>query len=81
MTKKQMAVTSPQMKGEMEMRKTEYLYGMRLRGFSIGCQPMEGLKERIDDETGRYHDVLVYDRELTEEECINYELDFIERRQ
>lgn len=63
------------------MRKTEYLYGMRLRGFSIGCQPMEGLKERIDDETGRYHDVLVYDRELTEEECINYELDFIERRQ
>ena len=62
------------------MRKTEYFYGMRLRGFSIGCQPMEGLKGRIDDETGRYHDVLVYDRELTEEECINYELDFIERR-
>ena len=67
-------------KGRIKIHKPEYLYGTRLSGFSIGCQPMEALKERIDDETGRYHDVLVYDRELTEEECNNYELDFIERR-
>lgn len=56
-----------------------YKYGMRLRGFSIGCQPMRGLVERQDDETGKYHDVLVYDRQLTEEEVKNYELEYIEK--
>ena len=56
-----------------------YLYGMRLRGFSPGCQPKEGLVERQDDVTGKYHDILVYDRELTEKELIDYELDFVGR--
>lgn len=55
--------------------KKEYRYGMRLRGFSPGCQPMRGLVERVDDPTGRYHDVLIYDRELTEQEVRDYELD------
>lgn len=54
-----------------------YLYGMRLRGFSPGCQPMIGLVERQDDVTGRYHDILIYDRELTDKELNDYELDFI----
>lgn len=27
----------------MNRRQKEYLYGMRLRGYSPGCQPMEGL--------------------------------------
>lgn len=53
------------------------VYGMRLRGFSPGCQPMNGLVERQDDATGRYHDLLVYDRELTEKELRDYELDFV----
>ncbi|MBR3205507.1 MAG: hypothetical protein IKF58_03695 [Bacillus sp. (in: Bacteria)] len=52
-----------------------YKYGMRLRGFSIGCQPMNGLVERQDDTTGKYHDILVYDRKLTEKELEEYELD------
>ena len=56
-----------------------FLYGMRLRGFSPGCQPKGGLVERQDDVTGRYHDILVYNRELTTEELKNYELDFIGR--
>lgn len=56
-----------------------FLYGMRLRGFSPGCQPKDGLVERQDDVTGKYHDILVYDRELTTEELKNYELDFIGR--
>lgn len=56
-----------------------FLYGMRLRGFSPGCQPKDGLVERQDDVTGRYHDILVYNRELTTEELKNYELDFIGR--
>lgn len=56
-----------------------FLYGMRLRGFSPGCQPKDGFVERQDDVTGKYHDILVYDRELTEDELKNYELDFIGR--
>jgi len=53
----------------------EYKYGMRLRGFSLGCQPMNGLIRREDSSSKRYYDVLVYDRPLTETECRNYELD------
>ena len=52
-------------------------YGMRLRGFSLGCQPMFGLVERQDDPTGRYHDILLYDRRLTCTEEYEYELDEI----
>ena len=53
-------------------------YGMRLRGFSLGCQPMDGLIERLDDDGThgrRYHDVLVYGRELSAAEIRMYELD------
>lgn len=53
-----------------------YKYGMRLRGFSIGCQP-RGVIAREDDESGRYYDILVYDRELSDQEVEAYELDFI----
>lgn len=54
-----------------------HTYGMRLRGFSPGCQPMKGLLFTADDESGRYHDLLVYDRELTDKELSEYELDYI----
>ena len=54
-----------------------YTYGMRLRGFSLGCQPMNGFIRREDDPSGRYHDLLVYDRKLTEKELADYELNFI----
>lgn len=53
----------------------EYRYGMRLRGFSIGCQPKEGLLRREDSHSDRYYDILVYGRPLTEQECREYELD------
>lgn len=53
----------------------EYKYGMRLRGFSLGCQPMKGFLRREDDTTGKYYDILVYNRPLTESEIYNYELD------
>ncbi|MBQ9631542.1 MAG: hypothetical protein IJV04_01300 [Lachnospiraceae bacterium] len=56
----------------------EYRYGMRLRGFSPGCQPKEGLLHREDDTTGRYHDIIVYDRKLTDQELSDYELDDLE---
>lgn len=52
-----------------------YTYGMRLRGFSPGCQPMQGLVRREDSADGKYYDLLVYDRPLTEREQRDYELD------
>lgn len=54
-----------------------FLYGMRLRGFSIGCQPMEGFLSRTDDTSGRYWDVIAYSRTLTDLELENYDLDYI----
>ena len=54
-----------------------YAYGMRLRGFSPGCQPMEGLVERLDSPYKEYYDILIYDRPLTEKEMRDYELDSI----
>ena len=57
----------------------EYIYGMRLRGFSIGCQP-SGVKERRDDPDGKYWDIIVYERPLSDKEIDDYELDFIEAR-
>lgn len=54
-----------------------YKYGMRLRGFSIGTQPKEGFYERQDDTTGKYWDILVYDRKLTDKEVQDYELDYL----
>lgn len=56
----------------------EFRYGMRLRGFSPMCQPMNGLLRREDDLTGKYHDILVYSRELTEKELRDYELDALD---
>jgi len=53
---------------------TEYHYGMRLRGFSPGAQPKEALR-REDDPTGKYHDILVYGRQLSAAEIADYELD------
>lgn len=53
-----------------------YVYGMKLRGFSLGCQPMDGLVEWKDEELG-YHSVLWYLRKLTKEERDEYELDYL----
>lgn len=56
----------------------EYKYGMRLRGFSPMCQPKEGLLRREDSPSRRWHDVIVYNRKLTEKEVREYELEEIE---
>ena len=54
-----------------------YKYGMRLRGFSIGCQPMKNLVDRIDDNSGKYHDILIYSEKLSDKDIKAYELDFL----
>jgi len=55
-----------------------YKYGMRLRGFAPLCQPMKGLITNLEDKTGKYWDLLLYNRRLTPKEVNDYELDFIE---
>lgn len=62
---------------ETKFTETIYSYGMRLRGFSIGCQPMNGFIRREDDPGRRYHDLLIYDRKLTDSELTDYELDYL----
>lgn len=52
----------------------EYKYGMRLRGYSPGAQP-KGVLRREDDTSGKYHDIIVYDRQLSAAEVASYELD------
>lgn len=54
----------------------KYVYGMRLRPAGIGCQP-KGFIE-IRQGTGRYWDVVVYDRPLTEEETFVYSMDLLQ---
>ena len=67
--------------------KYRYLYGMRLRGFSPGCQPKDGFVECLTETTGniklrqnyfeRYYALLIYDRKLSETELAEYELDYL----
>ena len=54
-----------------------YEYGMRCRGYSIGCQPTKRLVDRKDDPSGRYYDILIYDRKLSDQELYDYELDYL----
>lgn len=62
---------------DQEPEPKEYHYGMRIRGYSIGCQPTDGLLRREDDHSGDYYDILVYDHKLTENETRAYSLDRI----
>ena len=57
-----------------------YTYGMRLRGYSPGCQPKEGLVIVSDDILDEYHTILYYDHNLPEEVCEIYELDYLGKR-
>ena len=53
----------------------EYKYGMRLRGFAPLCQPKYGFLRREDSSDDRYWDIIVYNRELDEDEMKHYDLD------
>lgn len=59
------------------MRKYKlYKYGMRLRGFSPMCQPMAGLVVVKDGDMTCYN-YLYYERELTDKEVEDYDLDYL----
>lgn len=62
------------------MEKILYTYGMRLRGYSSGCQPREGFVAADDDVLQEYHNILYYDRKLSDEDCKNYDLDYLGKR-
>ena len=51
-----------------------FKYGMRLRGCAPGCQP-SGFIERLDDESGKYWDIIVYDHKLSDREVGDYDLE------
>ena len=57
-----------------------FMYGMRLRPFSIGCQPMDGLIRVEDDKTGKYWNILFYSNPLNDHEQDEYELDYLGER-
>lgn len=52
----------------------EYHYGMRLRGFSPGAQPTDGLIRAIDCTEGPYYSLLTYNRRLFLSEVNDYDL-------
>ena len=64
---------------ESQYTKEAHYYGMRLRGYSPGCQPMKGLLLAAEDTTGIYYNLLLYDRQLSKEEIMDYELDYLGR--
>jgi hypothetical protein len=58
----------------MRIIKMKYFYGMRLRGFSPGCQPMDGFIRRLDSHSKNYHDIIVYDKALSEQNVKHFSL-------
>ncbi len=54
-----------------------YKYGMRLRGFSPGCQPKDGLVGFRFADNKKYYDYLFYNEKLSEKDLFDYNLDYI----
>lgn len=60
-----------------------YFYGMRLRGFSPGAQPKDGLIDRYElsdlpfKPYTTFYDVIGYNRKLSAVEEIRYDLEYI----
>lgn len=57
-----------------------YKYGMKYRGYSIGCQPMQNLIRATEDETGKYYNILEYSEPLTAEQINNYQLADLQKK-
>lgn len=54
-----------------------FVYGMRLKGFAPGCQPMAGLVKQCDDPQGKYYTLLYYTYPISADDMRQYELDFL----
>lgn len=58
----------------------KYLYAMRLKPFSVGIIPREGLiRAFIDDKiaNSKNYSLLLYDRKLSEEATKEHELEYL----
>jgi hypothetical protein len=55
----------------------QYAYGMRARGFSIGCQPKENFVECVEDTSNKYYNILLYSKKLSDEKVVEYELTYL----
>lgn len=61
------------------MKKLTYKYGYRLRPPSPGSQPKDFLRFKTDtSKRDGYWGYVFYDRELTDDEIYNYDLDRLE---
>ena len=59
-------------------RSVVYAYGMNADiGFSPERRPHDGYYDYKIDKTGKYHEILLYERILTEEELQNCSLDYL----
>ena len=58
-----------------------YSYGMRLRGFSPGAQPMKNLISATEDTTRTYWSILEYSSALSETDRNAYDLDYLGERE
>ena len=55
-----------------------FKYGMKHRGYSIGCQPSGVIKhQEADKATTGYYDYIWYEEKLTEEQEVRYELYYL----
>lgn len=55
-------------------------YGMRLRPYDIGCQPMQGFVCCADGavvDGRRYHNFIYYTERLSNEDASHYDLDYL----
>lgn len=56
-----------------------YKYGMRLRPYGMGCQPMENYVCCDDGATAdgwRYHNFVYYTKRLSEKDADHFDLDY-----
>lgn len=56
---------------------TLHKYGMRLRPFGPACQPKDGLRRAEEDASGKYWNIIYYDRLLPTREAATYDLDYL----
>lgn len=55
-----------------------YAYGMRLREYGIGCQPMGVVKvEYTDKQKTGYWSIIYYTEKLCDKDVFNYDLDYL----
>lgn len=55
-----------------------YSYGSRSLDHQLKF-PTKGFYDRMHDNSGKYKDIIVYRRKLSDEECLQYQLEYIEK--